>query len=232
MTLALAKFAPPVLAMAVTGYCVWPYLDAPEDTNPPARPALPKIEPQQLSPTLAPTLERNPFELAGALAPKPVAEEKAKTAASQSAARPGGRMNRPADRKPEASRSLLEGWSLGATVVHGPRRGAIINGKVYDEGEMVAPPQRDGKGLRLARVERDRVLLQEPGRSGSVALGYSRSRGKKASAPASRPIAEAMPPAALPEDPSLSIVRGLLGGLTSPDIQKVLSTALPAGPRK
>ncbi len=160
------KLAPLVLTVVGAGYCVYPYAQ----TQPPpaaAKSDMPKIEAKWLSPSFPPASPRNLFQ--------PVIPESL-VAAAKTADEAKLRLAKQAEieaKKRDASRALLEGWTLGATMMHGARRGAVVNGKIYLEGQTIPPPGPGGEPLSLFRVERDRVVMLRAKRTDEVVLVYA-----------------------------------------------------------
>jgi hypothetical protein len=175
-----------VAVMGMVGYCLMPYLSSSPSVEPTTKMEKPpRIESDLLSPRLESSLQRNPFESS----PEP-----SKPGIKVGQARPGG----PVD--PDERPTLPEGLYLGATLVHGHRHAAVINGRVYSEGEEIRRPEAapvPGVGsdaepaadpapalepaprpsrMVLARVEHDRVWvdLQPPeGQTVRLTLAYA-----------------------------------------------------------
>jgi hypothetical protein len=172
------KLAPLVLTVAGAGYCVWPYV---QPQAPPAPPKgdMPKIEASWLNPKFPPASSRNLFQ--------PVLP-KADIAAAKKA-----ELAKKAEieaKLKQESASLLDGWTLGATMVHPARPGAaVVNGKVYLEGETVPPPRSDGEHLSLLRVERDRVVMRRAKHTDEVILVFSPAKKSAGSGKAADPRA-------------------------------------------
>ncbi|RUL84178.1 hypothetical protein [Tautonia sociabilis] len=153
----LVKLGPLGGFLVAVGYCAWPYVSPPRPpAPPPAR--MPKIEASWLDPDLKPASDRDPFRGTGSPPPPPA------LAASPGPAGPAG----PAPRASEPERPIRVAsrrvepspeFRLGATLVSGPRRAAIIDGKVYRQGdrfESAAGP------WTVQWVEPGRVLLGRP----------------------------------------------------------------------
>jgi hypothetical protein len=157
------KLAPLLITVAGAGYCVWPYIQA---AAPPAAPKsdMPKIEASWLDPSFPSASPRNIFQ---PVLPKTVVEaEKAVEEAKVQLAK----KVQDEPKKEKKKNLIVDGWTLGATMVHGTRRGAVVNGKVYLEGEKIPPLSTGTESLTLFRVERDRVILRRSKRSDELLL--------------------------------------------------------------
>jgi hypothetical protein len=217
---------PMMMAVGAVGYCVWPFLQPPRFAHSGEAESKP-IAVGLLEPTIEPAPARDPFRLVGASAPE-AQESGPKSLASGPGTRPASsptpRVQRGIEKPPAPPEppALLGGWTLGATVV-GRRRGAVVNGAVYREGELIPPAQPDGKALKLARVERDHVVLEDPTRPRFLVLAYQPTETTpKDSAP--EPSTEALVGGALDVEPMLSVARGLLGAEMTRQLEGVLKS--------
>jgi hypothetical protein len=178
MSSAVAKLGPLFAVAGLAGYCLLPALaPAPLAREARVEPP-PKLDSGLLAPRLEPPLERDPFQAAPVVAAAPGKTTSRSGLASTATLKPTGP-------------NLPEGLHLGATLVHGRRRAAVINDRVYKEGERVAPPRAEaspdpaGPGappgpqpaaagepavLVLARVEHDRVWIDVPWQGRMVPL--------------------------------------------------------------
>lgn len=109
-----------------------------------------------LSPTIEPAPQRDPFH--------PVAQPQ--TGAGTSAADAEA-----AELKLAAAGNPADEFALAATIIHGPRRLAVINGSLYGEGEPLKSSVPNGQPCIVAQIHADRVLLDRGGKS--VELQYS-----------------------------------------------------------
>ncbi|AGA30579.1 hypothetical protein [Singulisphaera acidiphila] len=172
----ILRFVPLISAVAVVGWCVWPYLDSPTILEP-AQSEAPESESRLFNLSLKPASDRNPFvSLDGSGAepverpqsggkPRSVTVQQPSKGAAQ-----GGNASAANDANTEESQHK---WNLGATLVHGRRRAAVINGRVYLLGEMVAAASPESQPARLNRVERDLVYLQIKDRPRPIVLAYA-----------------------------------------------------------
>ena len=106
-----------------------------------------------LSPTIEPAPQRNPFEAAG----------RPQTAQRSPAQLAGAEADTPSD--PSAA------FLLGATIIHGQRRLALINGRLYGEGDSLTNGVSEDQPYTVASIYTDKVLLDRGGQS--LWLGYS-----------------------------------------------------------
>jgi hypothetical protein len=213
-----AKLVPLVLVVAAAAYCVSSYLQPPAPTAA-ERLELTQLGARLLDPAIEPAPARNQFELAGAAVPPPEpvkpsgARGPARPTSTGAGAAPGAaaRAAGAAAKRPPEPPVLLEGWRLGATLI-GRRRSAVVNGRVYDEGQTIPPAKPEGKALKLARVERDHVVLQDPRQPRFVTLAY----GAASAAPG-------------PGKPTPAGAKAGEGGGGGPDLKAMLSIAQGLG---
>lgn len=185
------RFVPLISAVAVVGWCVWPYLDSPTILEP-TQSEVPESESRLFNLSLEPASDRNPFvslEGSGAEPVKrPQREGKPRSVAAQQPSKgtaQGGIASAGNDSNTE---ELPHKWNLGATLVHGRRRAAVINGRVYLLGEMVAATSPESEPARLNRIERDLVYLQIKDRPRPIVLAYANVASPQVpSRPAPRP---------------------------------------------
>lgn len=159
MSRPISKLAPAAVVLVVAAWCCWPYLEGPKAvTGVEQQPDLPRITRSQLSPEVQPASERDPF--------RPVAAEKADS--------PQGEESPPSSPLPVQEKAaeqqkditeILSGLVLGATYVQGDRRVALINGRVYQEGERLAIATPLAEPCVVAGISADRVLLLHRGRT-------------------------------------------------------------------
>jgi hypothetical protein len=130
--------------------------------------ASPRLDRGLYDPLSLPSPPRDPFDMMAGR-PRPVDEAVKKAAATRD---PSGQPTASA----AAVRAAADGgttapavvedpstlFQLGATMVSGARRSALINGRVYDIGEVIAFPNQAGAHdrFRLISIERDGVMLQ------------------------------------------------------------------------
>lgn len=158
-----SRLAPLVLFLAATGWCVWPYLSS-RSPAAPKRAESASLDARMLRPGFEPASERNPFQrpkrrTETAPEPKvertvaaspPKVEPKRETRPLAPAARPSAKASKP---------PTPEGLSLGGTLVRGKNRAAIINGKVYRQGEILDHEPGARVHWKLAEVRADGVVL-------------------------------------------------------------------------
>jgi hypothetical protein len=173
----LANACPMIAAISAIGYCVWPFLDAGEQPEP-KRNKPPALEAPLLGPKMLEPSERNPFLAASKVDLLP--PDRTALADSGDTA--------PSERAPG---SIKSGWVLGATLIHGNRRAAVIDGRVYLLGERLKVSGHPEQVVQLTRVERDAVRLSVAGSTHEIVLTHP-ERGKSAAAPV-RAVAAARP---------------------------------------
>ena len=162
----LAKLAPLGGFLAAVGYCVWPYL-SPSPSASASTPHLPKIEASWLKPHFGPPANRNPF-LSGGAEPVRTADTGQPTIPVASSTR---ETTHPSTTRPaNPVWSQAPDFSLGATLVSGERRAAIIDGRVYRQGDRF---ESDNGFWTVDWVEPGRVLLGQPSRRNPLVLELS-----------------------------------------------------------
>lgn len=177
------ELVPSAIVLAVVGWYTWPYLGPPELGGADNKGQVVEIAQSLLSPTIEPASARNPFKRPGA-APsgrggvKYVENEqitrvlkvlgdvfvlRRATPRVGTAPRPGPMT------KPNLA-ELLSTFSLSATWVQGPRRAAVINGRIYRQGDAMEAPAATPAPLHVAQVFPDRVLLECQGARAELRL--------------------------------------------------------------
>jgi hypothetical protein len=184
--------APTLIVLSTMGWLLQPYLGTPEAPDIPKVTTL-EVAESLLSPALGPLPARNPFQLADEIAEQgPPARSPASSAAkgqgtpissttkggiTPAAKPPEGllhRLRRLAEsvrrrveeaRQAEAAlRTKVEGKvKLSATSIQGNRRIAILNGRIYAEGEAVDLATGSAGSIHLAEVRPASVMLRSAG---------------------------------------------------------------------
>ena len=213
MAISILKVAPTAVVVVVSGVCTWPYVWAPDDGSGGPKPAEPPgLSAALLEPAVGADFERNPFqETAGvrlALARSAFARLKGRLADTLKRRKP----EVPAE-EPEAARRPVERLGvdpaanlvLNATYIQGQKRLAMINGRVYSQGEMLKGIESATGRWKLSEVRPHSVVIDvrgklmelsypSPGSSppGAVARGPSTmtaDEGGISEAPPGRPSA-------------------------------------------
>ncbi len=203
------SYAPLGLFLGGVGYLAWPYID-PENEPAQAKAEVPALEAKWLAPVFPPSAKRDPFRIV-----LPVVDEKEAPGIGPNEREGAVATARGPREVPNPT------YRLGATLLGGRRRVAVIDDRVYQEGDQI---EENGKlGLwKLARVEdghvvivgpRDRPLrIEFPKRSeasdprtGALAQSKSKTQDKPDAVPTIGPI------------DVLSLLKsgGLTGGSTS-----------------
>jgi hypothetical protein len=200
MKLSVGKLARSGIIAEAAGFLAWPYLGsapAAPDATSEKKDKAPTLAEELLSPAFGTAPERDPFGV----------EDRVRAAlaarAASTARRPGGKgptaeavAGRPApDAKPVPPDPFerLKGLVLEATIIHGARRAALINGKIYKQGDPLAAQGADGlTPLVLERIDRDKVTLASgPGRA---ELKFTGRGSSSSSSDAPKPVAKAPKP--------------------------------------
>lgn len=182
-----SRLAPLAGFVAAVVYCAWPYL-FPSPRPVPKASLLPRMESASLKPAIDPASDRDPFaRVRPDAATKPPAAPAPAPArhvalASNLGPNPKATASAPAARGPDERKavqpaSIADGLKLGATMVGGARRAAIINGKVYSQGETIVVSEGFPSSWTLSRVERDGVALVPRSGGRTVNLAFARRDG-------------------------------------------------------
>lgn len=200
MTGAVGKMAPTGVVVAVVSYCIWPYVFAAAPAADAKQAAkLPEISPVVLSPRIPPPPERNPFDTADAARASAGDKKKGPTAGTvaKDGTRAGGKrdaavssaaLKNPATAKRESppaaddgktagtkalngSGDPMSGLMLEATCISGNQRLAAINGRIYQEGELLRWSSGSAPACVVAQIRPDKVLLECQGKT--IELKYS-----------------------------------------------------------
>lgn len=162
MASGLIRMIPMGAVAGMAAYCLSPFLGhGPSMMAEAEKQETPRIETELISPSLNAAPPRNPFEVVA-------------TAISNSTA-PGAAARAAVEEAPKGP-ALPEEMHVGATLVHGRRRAAIVNGKVYAEGDEVPAPDAEQavaanpegeseepsapRTFKMIRVEHDRVWFE------------------------------------------------------------------------
>lgn len=178
MSRTIAKIMPMATVVALVSWWCWPYLEGP-DTVAASRPKdeLPRITDPLLSPDVEPTAPRDPF--------RPVHQEKTDSLEREPLPTPP-----PAQPKPPAEdqiRETLSGLVLGATYIQGDRRAALIDGRVYRQGEPLELSTPTPEPCVVAGIFPDKVLILHRGRTVEVTYPDPASSAEPTTAARARP---------------------------------------------
>jgi hypothetical protein len=174
------KFAPVAIVAGLFGWCCWPYLKAPDALVLESGKPL-EVGASLLSPDVDPAPARDPFR-------PPSLNETAlhETTPTVVQATPS-----PVEEKPPAERPLAEvmqSLALDATVIHGDRGIALINGKVYAEGDSLAVSGPVVHPYTVARISAYAVLIQHLAETAELQYrGRNRDGGSSGSAIVPKP---------------------------------------------
>ena len=187
MAVPINKLAPTAIVMAAVSCCAWPYVFSPDAGGGQAA-ALAEITSAQLVPHILPPPKRDPFRTVDKAvarssqptkaAAKQAAGGKAATAA-KSAAAAGGSPD------PFSGLALNATSILAAGTQYPGSRLAVINGRIYVEGERLRNKDPSAPPCVVASILCDRVLLECAGRTAT--LGYANvvhAKAKHAGGPA------------------------------------------------
>jgi hypothetical protein len=164
--------APTAVVVVAVSYCAWPYVFPSADGGGKPAAAMPEISPAQLSPVILPPPARDPFRPVGESLARPAQRKKAVPAGmAGGGSGPGGSASHAASAASAAGgkpADPLGGLALGGTSILADRRLAVINGRIYAEREPLSSKDPSAPPCVVARIERDRVLLECAGRTATL----------------------------------------------------------------
>jgi len=176
---AIGKVVSPAIVAAIVGWCCWPYLEeaGPKDVG--AKTSPPQITHALLEPAFAAKLPRDPFHVVQTS--KSVEKPKAAPAAKASAASPS-------TKKTDAA-EMPKGLTLSGTLIAGNRRAALINGRLWEQGQCLELSKNAAEPWVLAQVFPYGAVVQSGAKR--LELRYAGPEDKRAS---TAPIAAAAAP--------------------------------------
>lgn len=206
MAISLSKMAPSAIVIAAVGYCCLPYLDQPGTRAAPSQEVSKshEIPLELLSPKVGSSQPRDPFNLqakvdknakgvptatnrAVSKSAGKVGNAKAPESAVAAAVREAALRAAATEKAAQELRDALKGLVLNGTYLSSKRRLAVINSKLYSEGQTVLPASPSAKSFIVSRIDQHKVQLQLGVQT--VELGYPTmpvKSDKKPPAPASR----------------------------------------------
>lgn len=177
MAISVNNLAPRVVALAVVGFCVWPSISdllSTTETKPPQPPE--ELAASLLKPKLPPALKRSPF--GGAL--------KGPESSGDNALAKGGAPGQKGDatKKGGATKSkeaamggaLLAELSLDGTSIAGDQSFAVINGRVFSNGDSIAELIPITPPFKIVNIAPYKVVLEREGKLAE--LTYSNTPSK------------------------------------------------------
>jgi hypothetical protein len=174
MTLPLGKMTPTIALFSLVSYCCWTELDPPASSGPTkSDEKQAEITVGMLTPGSTPAPDRNPFQTTSLSK----ADEKPRDA------KVSGLLSDKKDAKATAAQLTKPPpqLMLKGTFIQGTRRVALINDRVYAEGETLTAIKTDPGSLVLAQVHPDKVLLQQG--TQRFELKYTSRESKAAASP-------------------------------------------------
>lgn len=170
MAFKLLKLAPTLLTLALVAWVVWPYLPLGE-TGAPAPVAKSATAEKVKAKRKRNGKPANPFEgvmamLAARVQPRQTSKKapanNAPASAPASKAGPG---------KPEEVAEPIQDMVLSATMIRGRKRIAMIDGRIYEPGEIIRDANDEPTSMRVVEIEPKKVLLAQGRRR--LELSYS-----------------------------------------------------------
>ena len=169
MSPSINRIAPSAVVVALVIYGLWPYLFASSDAEENKEMRTAEIADARIAPNILPPPSRDPFRQAGEPATGPAKTLATATgrkllpaganSASAAAARKAAPSGLSADADPKATLVLT------ATSICGKRRLAVINGRIYTEGEKVSSRDTSAPPRVIARILPYQVVLECRGQS-------------------------------------------------------------------
>lgn len=181
MSIPIEKLAPTAIIMAAIAWCCGPYMDGSTSGIGVEDARLPEITEALLSPAINPVCQRDPFQ---PTCPGDTVSEEDKGPAEP----PDKAMEPPPAESPPPRAiyatptvptgptpevliaQVLRQITLDATYIQGNRRVAVINGRIFREGDVLARCGSSKEPCTVQRVFRDRVRIQYRGRN--TEFGY------------------------------------------------------------
>jgi hypothetical protein len=177
------RLAPSGIVAAALAWCCWPYLEPDPQPLAPEGPAkLPVIELHPLLPAQESGCQRDPFR--PLVAPVSPVETAFAATGDTVADEPPAEVPPPVD-----PAKVIRRLKLDATLIHGGRRRAIIDGEAFEEGDRLPGSPAESQPFVIGRIAAHQVTISYQGKQYN--LGY---RGPS---PKSRPLAakQTSPPA-------------------------------------
>lgn len=159
---ATVKWVPTATIAAVVGWCCWPYLDDAGPREVTAKTSSPQIAHALLEPAVAAGLPRDPFRIAGTTKPPGPPKDGVAPGAKASAASPSTQKRDSAE--------IPKGLTLSGTFIAGNRRAALINGRLWEQGQRLEMTSNAVPPWVLAQVSLYGVVLESGTKS--VELKY------------------------------------------------------------
>ncbi len=167
------RLAPTVIVAAFVAWCVWPYLSGEGSGGLVQEPAqVPQIAGSLLQPTIEPAGDRNPFRPANAGEPDP--SETATIHEDELASAPVEQGLVPEVQPGD----VLEQLTLDGTFIYGGQRLALINGRVYAEGDTLTVSGLTTEPCIVKQIFAHKVLIEFRGET--LELPYRDSMSKAA----------------------------------------------------
>jgi hypothetical protein len=191
MALKIIKIAPTLVTLALVGWIVWPFLFGGEQGEPTAAAKAQANGSKQAAGNTRTAVPKDPFEVMAVAStasaqPKKDAGPAKPTVASAKTASPTGKKPPESDAS-RADAARVRGMVLSATIIHGPKRIAMIDGRIYEPGDPIRGLDEEPTPFRLAEVSARNVVLAN--RRGRYELNYT---DKLTAAPAEPPPAKVM----------------------------------------
>jgi hypothetical protein len=168
----LLKLAPTLLTLLLVAWVVWPHLPLGSSEAPVAA-----AKPQAAEKT-KPNAKRseappNPFDgvLAMLLANAQARDTKKGPAVAGTVAAAGTPTTKDAPGRAEEPPEVIQDMTLSATIIRGKKRIAMIDGKIYEQGDTIRDAGDAATDMQIARVEPRRVIITKGRRR--LALSYS-----------------------------------------------------------
>ena len=198
MSVIVRKTGPTVIVAAMAAWCCWPYVTGSgSHTGIKQQGDQPRITRAELSPTIGPGSDRNPFQVAAAaridespthdppqneqpevpaaevpVAKVPAAEvPAAEVPITEVTASEKGITDAAGPTEEEDRVKFLGGLMLSATYIQGNRRVAIVNGRIYKQGDPLSVSGTTRGPGTITTISADKVVILYCGRT--VELEYA-----------------------------------------------------------
>jgi hypothetical protein len=150
---AIGKVIPTAIVAAIAVWFCWPYLDGPEFREVGAKTDSRQALHGLLKPVVAPEPSRDPFRAAEI--PQTPGKPKGNPAAKSS----GDSPSTPKNAGPTSAAEVLKGFTLSGTWIAGTRRAALINGRLWEQGQRLELSKDAAEPWVLAEVSPRSVVI-------------------------------------------------------------------------
>jgi hypothetical protein len=159
---AIGKVVPTAIVAAIATWCCWPYLDEAAFGEAGAKTYSPQVLHALLAPAIASEPSRDPFHIVGT-APSLGAPKEREAAGTKAS---GDSPSTPKNAAPQKDAAgVPKGLTLSGTYLAGNRRAALINGRLWEQGQRLELSKNAAEPWVLAEVSPFGVVIASGGKS-------------------------------------------------------------------